>query len=627
MNQKIWILFAATIFLTPLLLCPLTVDYYHPPKELLVQLSFIICIAMWLIDGIRKERFEIPRNKLYVFLIGYCGLACLSLIWASSRYSGVRDLAQLLSYAGMFFICVNIVRFQREAVTIAKFAFIAGLLAAIYAVFQYFGLDFIRYPSVNFADWRFKLYSTFGNPDFLANYLVTVFPLGVALYLSTENLFKRVLLLFALGIMYYTILITFSVGALFGFAAAVIFAIQLFILDGCRFKSFALPKGAASSLAAFIIVLGLLSVFLPPLVLQAKSSQVWRSGLKNRMMSYRAAYRMAKEHPVLGVGIGNFKFRYPEYRGKRFIITQQYHDSQALDKERHMHVHNDYAQVWAETGIFGAIIFGLILLIIFKDGLSLYLDTFGHRKKLFIAAALCGLAAFLVHAAVSFPMHVVPNALLFWVLAGLIYSQAEQDMSVTVLNMERWQKRVLEVGVIVLAVLLCLWPLKNYLSEVFLKRMVDLDRQGNIEGALTEANTSLFFNPDSNAIIYVGNYAFLAKNYDKAEDAYLKALSNNDEINYRVALAETYYNDGMIRESSNEYKKALLLNPCSWPMRLRLAEIYTQLDMDNEAQVECEYLVINFPNTREMKDRLKPILNKIAEKRFLSAYGPVKINK
>jgi tetratricopeptide (TPR) repeat protein len=157
--------------------------------------------------------------------------------------------------------------------------------------------------------------------------------------------------------------------------------------------------------------------------------------------------------------------------------------------------------------------------------------------------------------------------------------------------------------------------------------MVDLDRKGLIDQALVEAKTSLFFDPDSNAVIYVGNYACLIKDYASAATAYRKALQNNDEINYHIALAEAYYNDGMPRECISEYKKALFLNPFSWSVHLRLVELYAAMDMDAEAQVECEYLIANFPANEDMKKRLRPIINKITAKRFISTYGAVSINQ
>ena len=87
MKKQILILLAAAIFLTPLIILPLTIDYYHPPKELFVQAIVIFCLALWLIQGIRKETIEITPSSAYPFLLAFCAITGLSLIWrpASTR--------------------------------------------------------------------------------------------------------------------------------------------------------------------------------------------------------------------------------------------------------------------------------------------------------------------------------------------------------------------------------------------------------------------------------------------------------------------------------------------------------------------------------------------------------------
>ena len=51
------------------------------------------------------------------------------------------------------------------------------------------------------------------------------------------------------------------------------------------------------------------------------------------------------------------------------------------------------------------------------------------------------------------------------------------------------------------------------------------------------------------------------------------------------------------------------------------------MEMDSEAQLECEYLFVNFPEREDAQKRLGPILKKITERRFLATYGAVQINK
>ena len=75
------------------------------------------------------------------------------------------------------------------------------------------------------------------------------------------------------------------------------------------------------------------------------------------------ALRMWRDHPLLGVGLGNFETAYPRY--------------QSLPSELWIdHAHNDYAEAVAETGLAGALLIllalGLFLRLAFRDWGSRY---------------------------------------------------------------------------------------------------------------------------------------------------------------------------------------------------------------------------------------------------------------
>ena len=69
-----------------------------------------------------------------------------------------------------------------------------------------------------------------------------------------------------------------------------------------------------------------------------------------RMAHWQAGWRMFEDHPVLGVGVGNFNTRYPDY-----YVRSEFRISQG-------HAHNIYIQMLAETGIAGLTAFLLLTL-------------------------------------------------------------------------------------------------------------------------------------------------------------------------------------------------------------------------------------------------------------------------
>jgi O-antigen ligase len=78
-----------------------------------------------------------------------------------------------------------------------------------------------------------------------------------------------------------------------------------------------------------------------------------------RVLMWQSAYEMFKDHPVLGVGLGQYA---PKY-------LNEYKSPQA--KERQNHSHNNFLQMLAENGIVGflgfVLLFGYLLLSSFRN--------------------------------------------------------------------------------------------------------------------------------------------------------------------------------------------------------------------------------------------------------------------
>ncbi|NQU73536.1 MAG: O-antigen ligase family protein [Candidatus Omnitrophica bacterium] len=640
MRKIILVLFMSAVFLTPLIIVPFTLNYYNTPKELFVQLIITLCFMLWLIKGIMQEKFEIFPIKLYSPLLIFCLILGLSILWAKNTYLVLKDYVPMVTYVIAFAICVNFVS-QKFARSAAVFAITAGVICAIYAHFQYLGLDFIKYPGIDFPDWRFRLYSTFGNPDFLANYLILIFPVGIVIYSSTGVFLKKFLMLVALGIIYSALLISFSIGALLGLLVGILLMISLFIAKSVRFEKFLTPrsppKHLGKSIAVLVALLGVITVFFfvpnkfhsPSILREAQGSSVWKHGLDNRLIVYKSAYEMAKDRPFLGVGLGNFKLEFPKYRGDWLGEQHQYVKPELLDRERDKNVLNEFLQLFAETGVFGFAWFIFIVAIIFKTGVVLYYSTSDQKRQLFILGLIGGISAFLVHSLLSFPMHVVPNAFLFWVFVGLLFTQsAQQHRTSIILYLGPVKKRLVSIAVFLLAISSCIWPIRIYLSEVFLKKMVFFNAQGAVNEALEAANRSIAFSPHSNAVSYIASYAQLSGDDETATFFYEEALKTQDTINFHMALAELYYKKGLVGDCIKQYKQAVRLNPLSPNLRFRLANLYVEKGMYKEAEAECQFILMSTQADKNTKSKVQKIIRKIFNKTLSSGYyGKVQISE
>ena len=119
-----------------------------------------------------------------------------------------------------------------------------------------------------------------------------------------------------------------------------------------------------------------------------------------RFELWRVSFRMIKEHPLLGNGIGTFM---PWFRS--FSATGNI-----------SYAHNCFLQIWAEAGL---IALGLFLVFVFKtliEGLLAYRKT---KDPVFVIL-VCAIVAYLCHSFFDTLLFSAQLAFLFWALMGLL---------------------------------------------------------------------------------------------------------------------------------------------------------------------------------------------------------------
>ena len=123
----------------------------------------------------------------------------------------------------------------------------------------------------------------------------------------------------------------------------------------------------------------------------------------------RGALRIFKDHPVIGSGLGTLVAVYPRY--------ETIYDGLVVD-----HVHNDYAETLAETGLLGAVCALSFLWLLFREARKNFDAGQGHFSRSLHAGAIVAVSGMLLHSFVDFNLHIPGNALLFLLQAYLATS-------------------------------------------------------------------------------------------------------------------------------------------------------------------------------------------------------------
>ncbi len=150
---------------------------------------------------------------------------------------------------------------------------------------------------------------------------------------------------------------------------------------------------------------------LPPIELPPNPTVSSEASFAGRLKVWRNTLYMVKDHPLLGVGVGNFSVHFPLYDGRN-DGEPMFNDRIQLES-----AHNDYMNLWAENGTIG------LLLALWLAGTVIYVlirTWLGGEDRVAtmgLGLALLGMA---INAGVSSPMEKAVPLLVFAVLLSAL---------------------------------------------------------------------------------------------------------------------------------------------------------------------------------------------------------------
>ncbi|MCC7119437.1 MAG: O-antigen ligase family protein [Anaerolineales bacterium] len=313
---------------------------------------------------------QLPKNRtrtfvIEVFLILYFVAMLASYAVASDKdrtMEAIQDLAKDIFILYTILFAIRETSTWKQAVWIIITVTTILCLLGAYQIFtgnysqDFFGMARIKTQSVVEGDnsSTSRIGGPIRDPNMWGEVLVAILPLIAFQIFNHSRPLVRVYAIAAFGIIGFELLNTYSRGGYVAFVVSMI--LTLFVFDK-----------KVSPLVA-IGILGLATLFiplLPPAYLErfesllslAPSSEggvsVYEdSSFRGRASEVLAGLMMFEDHPLFGVGAGNFPNNYQEYAQKIGLEMRS--------EERD--AHSLYTQVMAETGVFGAVaFFGVVL--------------------------------------------------------------------------------------------------------------------------------------------------------------------------------------------------------------------------------------------------------------------------
>ncbi|MBI5118074.1 O-antigen ligase family protein [Candidatus Poribacteria bacterium] len=434
---------------------------------------------LWLVKSMRTGRLELHNRLVTGFMLAFLFVCSLTFFTSINRGLTLRYIFEMLSYTLIYLVIANNFREASSVRVAVACILVSALVVNIYGLFQrYYTLEMTRkiiedavksgnqdllsgvplgYGILNRLEST-RVFSTFLFPNAYAMFLglagsltigwlwsmgkpMTEFTRSCLVGVSAkkvadsnpENVSRGVthllkaagglllvfLFLVSCVLIPWDLWLTYSRG---GWLTAVV-VVAVFLVVRFQKKN---PPSPGTVLVIFLLALLAASVVTPDAVCEELMRVRHASILERirdsktvlqRLSYWKAGLGMIRENMWLGVGWGAFEKAYP-----RYMILGGYPVKLA---------HNNYLQVWAETGIIGLNAFiGLWLVFLYTFWRKAWSYSVGDLRG--IACGLgAGIVGFLAQSLTDFSLYLPTLAYFIFAMVGLLVaipdSESEED--------------------------------------------------------------------------------------------------------------------------------------------------------------------------------------------------------
>jgi|GEM_PF-1753479 len=324
-----------------------------------------------------------------------------------------------------------------------------------------------------------------------------------------------------------------------------------------------------------IINLLLLSLFIFPLIIVLLKPCILyslRNELNNDVRPYiwSGTLSLISANPILGVGPGNYFIEYPKYRPHEYFLQ-----AKATDITRD--AHNEWLQVFAETGSLGFICLAGILFFI---GYRLLLLAKDKRLDTFLLIMAISVSSIVLHNMVDVNMRYTTMAVIFWTQLGIMASAVEKDNYITGGFSIRWSKIPVYVLLIVFSAYLT-WNfvVKSFFAETYFQSGINSKNENDWNRAVAYYEKALRYQPYNLSLMYYAGFAYDSfGKTDSAIETYKKIAVLAPYYAYvRKNLATCYLKLHDYNNALSQYSVHLLLNPYDPDCYLNMSYCYYKL--------------------------------------------------
>lgn len=434
-DRIIFFSYLSLVIITPILFSTQNTELFEVPKMIFVYFFAALILVLTKLKFLKEKRQSIPFDLVTVSFAIFLLIQVASTVTSIDKFTSIfgypsRLNGGLLSQFAYFIIFVAaLINLNRQNVKILTWSLVlSASVVALWGIPAHFGVDpncFILSGNLNSTCWQTefdptkRIFSTLGQPNWLASYLVLILPLAVSQIATTKV--KQLEVLFAAATLSIFIAFIFT-NSRAGIVGLAISATTFAILIGTKIiqknlKIFlALAAVAVVSVAIFG---GTLFARINEIVSPHDSPGTESS--KIRLIVWQGALEIVKKNPLLGTGPETFAYSYYKVRPLAHNETTEWNFF-------YNKAHNEFLNLAANIGFFGLssyfVFLSAALYSIWKITRNNKNQSVSWQTKIHAAGVFSAICGYLV--TIFFGFSVVTTQLLMFLLIAFAQILGDQ---------------------------------------------------------------------------------------------------------------------------------------------------------------------------------------------------------
>ncbi len=357
------------VFLLPLTFFPYSNNVFELPKLALFHgvlfLSFIIVAIKIFQDRGFFLHVSFDRG-FFLSFVAFFLVIILSTIFSQSFFvsffGSYFRLQGFLTWTSLFlFFFLILYSFDaKRAQKLIQISILGSFFVAFYGVSQHFSLD--PFPFWKSEAFVGRVFSTLGQPNFLAQYLVILIPITFLFSITSSKSFLKIFYSFTL---IFQLLALFFSGSRASFLGLLIEIFFLFATWIIFYKKFSARKIIFTSLFCVFVLISLSFITLQwskDTTLVRESSLISRltisaqnlRSLQTRLLLWPVALKIITARPIFGHGLETFYLTFPQFQTPKFLEFEEF--TATADR-----AHQLFLDIGLQMGFFGIFVFILML--------------------------------------------------------------------------------------------------------------------------------------------------------------------------------------------------------------------------------------------------------------------------